>query len=114
MYSFLFASGAAALVYEVCWSRQLGLLVGLGERGAALTLCAFFAGMTLGYALASPLSVRLARPWRGYALCELLLSGWALALPWLLEQSVGEHAALLGSLAMIPGCVAMGASLPFA
>jgi spermidine synthase len=114
MFALLFASGAAALVYEVCWSRQLGLLVGLGERGSALTLCAFFAGMTLGYALASPRSARLARPWRAYALCEILLAGWALALPWLMERCDGAHSALLGSLAILPGCVAMGASLPFA
>jgi spermidine synthase len=114
MYALLFVSGSAGLVYEVAWSRQLGLLVGLGERGAALTVGAFFGGMTLGYALAMPLSARLARPWRAYALCECFLAGWALLMPWWSGHLPREHAGLVGWLAMLPACAAMGASLPFA
>ncbi len=44
---FLF-SGAAALIYQVLWVRQLGLLVGSTAQAAALAVAIFFAGIAAG------------------------------------------------------------------
>lgn len=45
----LFAlSGAAALIYQVLWVRELGLLFGSTAQAAALTIAIFFAGIALG------------------------------------------------------------------
>ena len=41
-------SGAAGLMYEASWTRQLSLVLGSGERAAAVVLAAFFAGIAAG------------------------------------------------------------------
>lgn len=43
-----FFSGFAALVYQVLWVRQLGLLFGSTAQAAALTVAIFFAGLASG------------------------------------------------------------------
>ena len=43
-----FASGFAALVYQVLWVRELGLLFGSTAQAAALAIAVFFAGIALG------------------------------------------------------------------
>lgn len=43
-----FVSGFAALVYQVLWVRQLGLLFGSTAQAAALTIAIFFAGIAAG------------------------------------------------------------------
>jgi spermidine synthase len=111
LYVLLFLSGAAGLVYEVCWSRELSLVLGTGERGQALTLCAFFAGLGAGYALAAALSMRLTRSFRAYAVCEALVCLCALVLPWLSGHFSAHAASILWGLAFVAS-VAMGASLP--
>lgn len=110
LHTLLFSSGAAGLVYEICWSRQLGLWLGHGERGAALTLALFFAGMAGGYAFAARASGST-RPLRAYGACEAVIAVSAVALPILSEQ-VGFGRGLW--LALLPPTFAMGASLPFA
>ena len=39
-----FLSGAAALVYEVLWLKELGLLFGVTAYATATTLAVFFGG----------------------------------------------------------------------
>ncbi len=43
-----FCSGFAALVYQVLWVREVGLLFGSTAQAAALTIAIFFAGIALG------------------------------------------------------------------
>ncbi len=43
-----FVSGFAALVYQVMWVRELGLLFGSTAQAAALTIAIFFAGLGAG------------------------------------------------------------------
>ncbi len=43
-----FASGAAALVYQVLWVREIGLLVGSTAQAASITIAVFFAGLATG------------------------------------------------------------------
>src|SRR5436190_506623 len=66
-----FVSGAAGLIYEVAWSKQLAYLLGNSLHAAATVVAAFLAGLALG---ARFLGVPLARRADGariYALLEL-------------------------------------------
>jgi hypothetical protein len=45
----LFGSGAASLVFEALWVKQLGLMVGVDVHAVTLALAAFFAGLATWY-----------------------------------------------------------------
>lgn len=47
-YFLFFFSGFAALVYQVLWVREIGLLIGSTAQAAALTIAVFFSGIGLG------------------------------------------------------------------
>jgi spermidine synthase len=79
------ASGAAALVYEVSWTRLLTLELGHTVAGASTVLAAFMGGLALGAWIAGHLS--LARL-RTYAALEIAVALSALLLPQALHQSV--------------------------
>ena len=88
------ASGAAALVYEVTWTRLLTLQLGHTVAAASTVLAAFMGGLALGAFIAPALSERIAsdkrieRPsLRLYAVLELVIAATALALPFALSAS---------------------------
>ncbi|MGL4415237.1 fused MFS/spermidine synthase [Roseinatronobacter monicus] len=64
-------SGAAALIYQVLWVRELGLLFGSTAQAAALTIAIFFTGIALGGWLFGRVAGRLARPLRAFGLVEI-------------------------------------------
>ena len=98
IYLLFLLTGACALVYEVVWSRQFGLLFGHTAQAAAVVLGSYFSGMTIGYLLAARLAGRLARPLRGYAIAEIIAALWSLAIPLLLGTlATGALAALLNN-----------------
>ena len=66
----LLASGAAALVFETLWVKQLGRVVGVEVHAVTLALSAFFAGLALGGAAFGRLADRTTRPLRLYALAR--------------------------------------------
>lgn len=66
-----FFSGATGLVYEVVWTRQLGLLFGVSIFATSAVLAAFMGGLGLGSFLYGRLVSARARPVRVYALLEL-------------------------------------------
>ena len=66
----LFGSGAAALVYQVLWIKQLSLVVGIEVYAVTTAVSAFFAGLALGGAFFGWLADRVARPLRLYAQLE--------------------------------------------
>jgi len=72
------ASGAAALVYEVTWTRLLALQLGHTVAAASTVLAAFMGGLALGAWLAGYTS---AASLRAYAALELLVAATALLLP---------------------------------
>src|SRR5512134_1720619 len=66
-----FASGAAGLLYEVVWAKQLAYVLGSSLHAVAAVVASFLGGLALG---ARFLGVPLARRGRGartYALLEL-------------------------------------------
>ncbi len=122
-------SGAAALIYQVLWVRELGLLFGSTAQAAALTIAIFFAGIALGGWIFGRLAARLARPLRAFGLVELGVAATALghflvadtyfAIYPALYALVGgvpvlETALKAGVAAMIllPSAILMGGTLP--
>lgn len=116
----LFAlSGAAGLIYEASWTRQLGLVLGFTGQATAVVLAAWFVGLAAG----SWFGARwmLGRPLAGYAVAELVAGSWALAVPWLLarvELWAGAQAGLgLRAAAclvvLLPATICLGATLPW-
>ena len=71
----LFASGAAALIYQVLWIKQLSLVVGVEVYAVTTAVSAFFAGLALGCTLFGRWGDRLVRPCQLYALLELGIAG---------------------------------------
>ena len=124
-------SGAAALLYQVAWSRLLTLHMGHTVAAVGTVLAAFMGGLAAGAALggkvAPRLDPRLALVW--YARLELAIAGFALliapgliALQPLLRWAYADGAAIpfglvrtLSILFLIAApALAMGATLPVA
>ena len=93
------ASGAAGLVYEVVWSRLLGLAVGVEATAVTAVLAAFMGGLTLGSWLGGKLASRRgARPLRDYALLEVAVGVACLATPFAISALVPVLRAAYGHL----------------
>lgn len=87
LFFLLFAvSGAAALIYEVVWTRLLTLQMGHGIAAASAVLAAFMGGLAAGAGAAGRISTRLEpqRALRIYATLELAIGVLAILLPFAL------------------------------
>jgi len=71
-------SGAAALIYEVLWMKELSLLFGNSAQAAAAVLAAFFAGLAAGNRFWGARANRMRNPLKAYALLEVAVAGGAL------------------------------------
>ena len=80
----LVTSGAAALVYQIGWLRELRLLFGSSTPATATVLAIFMGGLGLGGAVIGPRADRHPRPVRLYGYLELGIALWAAATPWIL------------------------------
>ena len=122
-------SGAAGLIYEVVWSRQLVLVFGNTTQAVSTILTGFFGGMAIGSFLGGRLADRVRSPLRLYGTIELVLVAVVLATPLtfrlLHEVYRGAYPSLEGSpelvallrfalavLALSPATILMGATLP--
>lgn len=122
-------SGAAGLIYEVVWARQLVLVFGNTTQAVATILTGFFAGMAIGSVLGGRLADRVRSPLRLYGVIELILVGTVLATPVAfrllhelyrsaygsLETAPGAHTFIRFGLALIalaPATILMGSTLP--
>jgi spermidine synthase len=125
-----FASGAAALLFEVLWFRALGRVLGNTVWAGALVLTAFMLGLALGGVLAARWAQRVRNPARAFAFAELTVAITGTLVVWglpELEVLVGralaplaEHGGLLAatrlafSLAvLLVPTTAMGMTLAF-
>jgi spermidine synthase len=81
------ASGAAALIYEVTWTRLLTLQLGHGVAAASTVLAAFMGGLALGSAAGGRWGQRLSggTALRVYAGLELAIALLAIILPFELD-----------------------------
>ncbi|MFM0230314.1 fused MFS/spermidine synthase [Paraburkholderia sediminicola] len=118
----LFISGAASLIYQVLWIKQLALVVGVEVQAVTTGVSAFFAGLAVGGWIFGRLADRLARPLRLYALLEAGVLVLALASTWMLPHAAAPFASMqdrIGPLAwalpfVLVGlpAVLMGGTLP--
>ncbi len=124
-----FLSGATALIYEVLWMKELGLLFGNTSYAAATTLAAFFLGMATGGWFWGQRAGRLKNPLLTYGLLELavavsvagyflMLDGYHQLYPLLFERFGADRWAFvavkfgLAMLVLAPPAFFLGGTLP--
>jgi spermidine synthase len=76
-----FASGVAALLYQMVWMRWFQILFGSSAYAASATLCVYFAGLALGAEFFGRRSSRMKRPLIAYACLEAAAAVVALGVP---------------------------------
>jgi spermidine synthase len=126
-----FASGAAGLVYQVLWLRQLTLIFGATAYATSAVLSTFMGGLALGAYWAGRRADRWPDPpLRTYGKLELGITAYAVTIPWLLDRAAivlelawrlggDRHFALLAivkliaiAILILPATTMMGATLP--
>jgi predicted membrane-bound spermidine synthase len=121
-------SGAAGLIYEIVWSRQLVLVFGNTTQAVSAILTGFFGGMAIGAAIGGRIADRVRSPLRFYGILELALVVVVLVTPLTFglihEAYRGIYPSLEGTpwlalarlalavLALAPATVMMGATFP--
>ena len=121
-------SGAAGLIYEIVWSRQLVLVFGNTTQAVSAILTGFFGGMAIGAAVGGRIADRVRSPLRMYGILELVLVVVVLVTPLTFglihEAYRGIYPALEGTpmlavarmvlavLALAPATIMMGATFP--
>jgi spermidine synthase len=129
VYLIFVLSGAAGLIYEVVWARQLVLVFGNTTQAVSAILTGFFGGMAIGSVVGGRVADRVRNPLRLYGLLEIALVVVVIATPvtfrliheiyrgayGTLESSPTSLALVrfaLAMLALAPATVMMGATLP--
>src|SRR4029079_2090991 len=74
-------SGAAGLIFEVVWSRQLGLVFGNTTQSVSTILTGFFGGMALGSWIGGEKAAHAKRPLLLYGALEVVLAVIVLLTP---------------------------------
>lgn len=122
-------SGAAGLIHEIVWSKQIGYLLGSSLHSVATVTAAFLGGLALGAHTLGPRLVRRSDPARRYAQLEGMVALFGLAMLPLLRALDGPigmlwracggegpsfaiaRVALLFTV-LVPPAALMGATLP--
>src|SRR4051794_21433111 len=100
-------SGAAGLVYEVVWSRQLVLVFGNTTQAVATILTGFFGGMAVGSFVGGRLADRVRSPLRLYGVLELILVVVVLLTPVTFRLIHEVYRTAFGTLEQEPGALAL-------
>lgn len=115
-----FLSGAPALVCEIVWTRQVGLLAGNQIGAISVVVATFFGGLALGSLALGSLADRGRIPLRIYGTLEIAAGLFVLVTPALLaatgrEAATGASRSLLLALAsasILPATFLLGGTLP--
>ena len=124
-----FFSGAAALVYQVLFAKQLALVFGSTSTATLTVLATFLGGMPIGSLLGSRLAQTTRRPLVLYALMEMSIAVYCVFTPLLFSLIQEVYVALasgqtpdsprllvlrvvLGAAVLTVPTVLMGATLP--
>ncbi|MFO0574317.1 MAG: fused MFS/spermidine synthase [Polyangia bacterium] len=127
-----FLSGGSGLLFEVLWTRELGLVFGSTTLAMSTVLSVFMGGLALGSYLGGHLARRFTSPrgpLRAYALVEAGVGAYALVVPLILSRypalnavlwrTVGDHYGVLSllrflatALLLLLPTTLMGATLP--
>src|SRR3990172_4929143 len=76
-----FLSGVTGLVYEVAWTRMLALVFGHTVHAVSTVLAVFMGGLALGSYVFGRFADRIGRPLVLYAILEVGIGIFALAVP---------------------------------
>jgi len=127
--SFFFLSGACGLVYEVVWTRMLGLIMGSTTFSITTVLTSFMGGLALGSYLAGRWIDRSRNPLGVYGALEGAIGAYCISVPFLIRAAEPLFAwlyqngasspylfalsrfAICGVLLLVPTTL-MGATLP--
>lgn len=124
------ASGAASLILQVLWFKQLQFVLGSATVSVSVTVASFFFGLSLGSAFGGRIADTVSRPLKIYGFLELalaavslavtaFLSHWSTWVGWLapmldLESPFRLPLMVALSLAILSlPTMLMGATLPF-
>ena len=127
VYLLFFISGAAALIYEISWTRQIGLLFGHTVHAASIVLASYFSGMAIGYLLGAKWSTK-GSALKIYAFAEFMVAAWAFVIPYILHLSESSliapwlsndsfalqtaTRAIFSFVLLLPATIALGVTLP--
>ena len=100
-------SGAAGLIYEVVWARELVLVFGNTTQAVSAILTGFFGGMAIGSFVGGRLADRVRRPLRLYGWLELILVVVVLLTPITFRLLHEVYRGAFGSLEAKPGLLAL-------
>jgi len=119
------ASGCAALIYEIVWFHLLRLVIGASALSLGILLASFMGGMFLGSLLLARVVPNTANPLRVYALIEIGIGAFGIALPFLLPAARAIYVGFFGhgvagialrgvvaAMILLPPTALMGATLP--
>jgi len=81
LYTVIFATGFAGLIYQVTWQKYLSRLLGSDSIATAIILAAFLGGLSAGYYLCGKLTVRVKNHFKAYAILEGIIGVWCLNFP---------------------------------
>jgi spermidine synthase len=124
-----FASGGAALAYQMLFAKQLALVFGSMATATFTVLATFLGGMAIGSLLGGKWSLRIRRPLVVYAFIEMLIAGYCIVTPVLFPSIQEIYVALasghepgspgllalrvvLGAVVLLVPAALMGISLP--
>ena len=100
------ASGAAGLIYQVVWSRELVLVFGNTTQAVATIVTAFMAGLGFGSLAGGRLADTSLRTLRLYGLVELAVAAMAALLPFAFTGLAELYRGVWPSLVERPGQLA--------
>jgi spermidine synthase len=102
-----FLSGAAGLIYEVVWARQLSLVLGITSFAHTAVITAYMAGLAAGSLYFGRWADRHPSPLRIYAWLEIGICAYAAMTPWMFDWLQSAYASLAG----VGGISGMGGHL---
>ncbi|MDQ1316826.1 MAG: spermidine synthase, partial [Candidatus Poribacteria bacterium] len=80
-----FVSGMSGLIYEVIWTRLLGLVFGNTVFANSTVLTAYMAGLALGSYLSAKYADKLKRALKSYALLEIGIGIYCFFIPFIIS-----------------------------
>ncbi|MFL5675185.1 MAG: hypothetical protein ACJ779_09270, partial [Chloroflexota bacterium] len=100
-------SGAAALIDEIVWSRQLVLVFGNTTQAVSAILAGFFGGIAIGSYVGGRVADRVRNGLRMYGFLELALALVVLLTPLTFRLINGLYRGIYPTLEASPGALAL-------